>query len=1036
MRNKIILWMIVFLICVMSSYGEIQIDNSGNYAGSFCTIDANAERCAETFQVNHTYNITIVRGWYDTTGAPINLEASIWSNDVNNKPDVVIDNATNSLAGVGGAFLGNFSFDGTTTLTPANYSVVYSSGGGLTAAKRWKPLRTTAVYSGGSEATSADNGATWTTVSATDFYFIISGINVSAAPVTTDPIVLLNSPTDTQELTTSTIDLIATAITNDVGESIDNITFYHNASGSWVANVTNTTCVNNTACSVELTFPDGIYNWNAQGCDDNSECALNDTNQTFMIDTVGPVVTDWNVTSNIVPGENTSIWNSNLNFSINVTTDLLCYTFTCDELCNHSAYVDSLTIYPNADANHLAATTDTTSQSNCVYDNFTIGNHFLYVSAIDNHSFVRNYTANFTRVQVNTTVNHFDIEVDEIVFDSSLNVLLLNDSFNVSKAGTTLVIWGGGGMRKGSTQASTIVSMRMDLNGATLFDEPIRTISGLADRGVFNIPINNPTASTGLNRMEVWARETGGGSVNISSFEIHVDTNISFLTNHINTNVTESDTTFSSTASVNIDNFTLEKTHNSSTMINIQHKFQTSGVGDSTPSCFVENHRTGERSPTYTRYLASSSDIGSSGINYKSKIFDQDNEIWKLWCRSNDADTITSNATIYTLDLMDSEGFAIDGFQNETTATQSLTAGVIEIARFQEYSPKNATEMDILATIIMQSTSATQSGDSSPKFTINSTQLIAQECSETYGRSLSSAADIGTAKIAVHCLNMTVGDSYNISVFANVAVGETLNILNVSLSAYEVTKLNTTEGNVPVIVSIITPVNNTNVSGVLNITWMANDPNGDTFLVNVTLRNSTIIYSLINNSGDTVDFFQWNSTAFDNGWFNLSVVAWENASTEKFVSNDTVLVNIRSTSCVIQEFKPIIRGYVVNYSKTVYSPSDWFMDGNYHWNLTDSNASHFNVTNFVYNITNNCGGNRSLAIHQNQTLEWYNLFALINAIEYNVTTTPQTILTLTNQQSILFNTSISILDASQNYTNWTLTVDRAYWVHNLTINIT
>ena len=118
---------------------------------------------------------------------------------------------------------------------------------------------------------------------------------------------------------------------------------------------------------------------------------------TFGVDTTSPTASDWNVTSgNVINGENTSIWNTN-DTIINITSGILSYTFTASEASNHSAYVDSKTDYSGSDSNHKAATTDTTSHANTVYDSFAYGNHYLFISLTDSSGNIMNYTKNFTR---------------------------------------------------------------------------------------------------------------------------------------------------------------------------------------------------------------------------------------------------------------------------------------------------------------------------------------------------------------------------------------------------------------------------------------------------------------------------------------------------------------------------------------------------------------------------------------------------------------------------------------------------------------
>ncbi len=131
------------------------------------------------------------------------------------------------------------------------------------------------------------------------------------------------------------------------------------------------------------------------------------TEDGFGVDTTPPTADDWNVTSgNVVAGESTIAWRDDIQNYINITNGTLSYTFTSNESSNHSAYVDSKTDYLNADANHKAATTETTLHANTVYDNFSSGDHFLFISLIDLAGNVRNYSLNFTAVDnITITIN-------------------------------------------------------------------------------------------------------------------------------------------------------------------------------------------------------------------------------------------------------------------------------------------------------------------------------------------------------------------------------------------------------------------------------------------------------------------------------------------------------------------------------------------------------------------------------------------------------------------------------------------------------
>ncbi len=73
--------------------------------------------------------------------------------------------------------------------------------------------------------------------------------------------------------------------------ALENATLYHNISGSWVANQTNT--LNGTSNSTNFSITsivDGGYIWNVQVCDADSNCSQAPTNFTFTVDATFPTL--------------------------------------------------------------------------------------------------------------------------------------------------------------------------------------------------------------------------------------------------------------------------------------------------------------------------------------------------------------------------------------------------------------------------------------------------------------------------------------------------------------------------------------------------------------------------------------------------------------------------------------------------------------------------------------------------------------------------------------------------------------------------
>ena len=132
----------------------------------------------------------------------------------------------------------------------------------------------------------------------------------------TSPIVNVNQPIDNYNTSSQTIAFNATAYDN---VNVTNISLYGNWTGSWVANITNTTPVNNTLTTFIINnIPEGKYLWNALACDNSSNCAFNSSNRTFTVDATPPTIT-LPLYSNLTQKQNTETLTLNVSVSDSLT---------------------------------------------------------------------------------------------------------------------------------------------------------------------------------------------------------------------------------------------------------------------------------------------------------------------------------------------------------------------------------------------------------------------------------------------------------------------------------------------------------------------------------------------------------------------------------------------------------------------------------------------------------------------------------------------------------------------------------------------
>lgn len=663
------------------------------------------------------------------------------------------------------------------------------------------------------------------------------------------------------------------------------------------------------------------------GCDPGCGVSNLDNYQVslqYYAETTAVTNSSWNVTSkNLIQGQDSTAWNTG--GFVTTTNNKLSGTFTTSENTNCSGRLNVEGNYSQiiaADPNFKFATTDTTSHSfNTIpsFEDLPTGNNCFYVSCIRSDGSGESVSGASTSSCLNTTrvlnisVDHFEIEIDEVIFNTPDYIFIANESFNLS-TDHHLTFKGAGQLRKETSPLPSVVSMRLKLNGKDLFDKVIRTVSDLNDRGVFSIPINHTDAIVGQNNLTIEIKEDGIGSVNLSSFELSIDTNTSVIGTSVCNEHLETLTNFSSLTYVNIANFSWDKDSNSSTLLDYQHTLtQVLGSGSVVTSCFLQNNKTLETTPTYSRYISSAADTGSSGMNYRSSSLTDGSETWGLFCKTSDSDTVQCDGSMYFLEMADDNHNIINGFQNQTVTTLSLT-GSDNIILSYDYTVQNTSNIEILTTTIIQSTTGTQNNDNSPIIKISSPDLSQANCFRKHQRSLDDNNDIGTIKFYAGCKGFNPGDNITFRLSVDVAPGETLNILNASMSSYEINLIDTTQGAVAPQIIITDPTNLSEVQDLINITASISDLSGFGWQSNISLlyQNRTFAEKILSETS--------KQNISQISYFDVSpyvglvmIIEWN--LTDGGIASDEVFINVTSTPTQVT---PVL------YNNTIVDNTNWF----------------------------------------------------------------------------------------------------------------
>lgn len=435
--------------------------------------------------------------------------------------------------------------------------------------------------------------------------------------------------------------------------------------------------------------------------------------------------------------------------------------------------------------------------------------------------------------QENVSVKHFDLDVGNFLITSQQYQTLINDTFTLVNPLNLIIKGSGGAMKQDGSSATAFVSARLIFNGVTLYDQTIRSVRGAGDRGVFTFPITNTTGQGGINRLLLSMKRSGNEDINISNLGLHIDTTLSSNDVNISIGLDTSIVNYTSTTYLNIANFTINKTTNSTVLIDVDHRFESTS-NNIIAECFFESEQTGEKTLTYSRWLQFSGNVGSSGINHRSQNEVNGSETWMLFCRSSSNNLILNNITVFIMNQQNDVGNDISGFQNSTAIAGLTGSGNVILST--DYGNIDGTQLELLTTIIMQSVSGTQDGSNSPIFRIRTNDSV---CNISVERSLASNSDIGTAKVYLNCGNLTAGDINTYEVLADISVGETLDILNISMSSYETTPQLVIEGIVPPIVVIVNPINASTISENIDIEAVVTDFSRTGWRSVIDIMNST-----------------------------------------------------------------------------------------------------------------------------------------------------------------------------------------------------
>ena len=394
-----------------------------------------------------------------------------------------------------------------------------------------------------------------------------------------------------------------------------------------------------------------------------------------------------------------------------------------------------------------------------------------------------------------TSLIHADIDIDDVVFDSGSYILLKNITINRTYA-DTVVFKSSLNVEKFTFPQKSSVELLYSLNGNTIYNEEIITITGLNNiKSVRTSPFET-NFSIGQNNLTIYAREkiNGVGAINISSYSILIDTDKTTSNNTISTQLFNNFSSFSNNTFQEIFNFTITNINKSGNLIEYSSFISANSVTD--VLCYINNSMT---SSYFRRTLSSLGQIGSAGLFIHDNI-ESLSKSYSVQCRDTDGDIISINQTVYTISKNDDANFTIpissySRVSTNLTATDTFNAGTNQVFN-TSHVMRNGTSLLFLLEYSLYSTSGTQT----PKFTIQSpdTDVI---CDDGHSRSFSASNQHGVVHFYAGCHNLTIGNNHNFTINLIVETGESVVLNDEYVAFYEVTEFNINELPIPLIPS-------------------------------------------------------------------------------------------------------------------------------------------------------------------------------------------------------------------------------------------
>ncbi len=554
---------------------------------------------------------------------------------------------------------------------------------------------------------------------------------------------------------------------------------------------------------------------------------------------------------------------------------------------------------------------------------FLLGRYNMTFTANDTSNNINDTEETYFYVRGNTSIFGVDFDTTNFSFASSDYVIGVLKLFNTSRPSVNLSFFSSMNIKKLTGLGANDVWVRIKVDNIAKLEEKLRTVEDIDDEGSTGTKPFLINVSSGEHNITIEFKRTGNGSIDVNDIDMLLGKFETTMGELVRIQLTNDSYNHSSASFVPAFNWTITKSYAAPTYFMTKQTVQ-GNASSATVDYYFEDLGTNEISPFWRRYLSSPSDIGSvSGVYIETGDVGTHNHTIQS---KTSAGTVTVDFALAEFDLKDNNLNLIDNFQvsnplTNLTSSQNYSAGLHNLVN-KTVTIQNGTQYFIS----MSSSFGTASGNQTPIYFINSSDVPESLCYSKKERYLSSDLDIGNAFIYMVCKNLTVGNSYTFNLWLEVASGETVEQFDESLNGFELSQLDIVSVNVaPITNEITNPAQGDHESGIINITWSAfSDPNGDPVTYNVSLFNSDDSFNQTINTSTSLTNQLFNSSTVPDGDWMIYVEGCDdgdlcsNSSTNFTIDNTLPTINISVNNTEIE--------YCAESVSIDFNASDQFLD--------------------------------------------------------------------------------------------------------------